>query len=136
MKTKSLFLPFLLISLLTGCATPPQPTPPALDAGQAAVGYVSQHPFAPQYVAIDKGYFKNEGLDVTGLQHGKPTPVALSGRRAAAVLPLSPASRCCSGAERDCQWSITAAWYNNFPVVSWSFDSGEEGQQTGRSAGS
>ncbi len=54
----------LLLSLaLAACATPATPTP-ALQHIRLPVGYIPSVQFAPLYVAMDKGYFAAEGLEV------------------------------------------------------------------------
>ncbi len=46
-----------------------QPTPAPLQKVTIALGYVPDVQFAPFYLALNKGYYKSEGLDVT-LQNG------------------------------------------------------------------
>ena len=61
---KKLIPALLLLSLLAACA--PQATPTqALVPVSLPVGYIPNVQFAPLYVAIENGYFREEGLDVT-----------------------------------------------------------------------
>jgi len=66
---KSLLLStILLITLLAsacGPATTPEPTPVELTAVRLPVGYIPNVQFAPLYVAIEKGFYRDAGLDVT-----------------------------------------------------------------------
>lgn len=67
MMKKLLFVTLLIALLLTACK--PTSTPPA-DASAAVkvrlpVGYIPNIQFAPLYVAMEKGYFRQAGLDVT-----------------------------------------------------------------------
>src|SRR5205807_1285434 len=65
---------------LSGCGEPPPvPTPTPVVPPTAtqtpltkvtiALGYIPNVQFAPFYVALNKGYYRDEGLDVT-FQHG------------------------------------------------------------------
>ena len=63
------FLLVLITLLLTSCAakttTSPVPSPATPVAVTLPVGYVPNVQFAPLYVAIDKGFYSDEGLAVT-----------------------------------------------------------------------
>lgn len=64
---KSLFLALLLITLLASACAPaptPQPTPVELTPVRLPVGYIPNVQFAPLYVAIEKGFYRDAGLDV------------------------------------------------------------------------
>ena len=67
MKTR--FIPFFILFtlLLSACAPqiPPQATPTQLTPVRLPVGYIPNVQFAPLYVAIEKGYYRDAGLDVT-----------------------------------------------------------------------
>jgi len=67
MKTR--FIPFFILFtlLLSACAPqiPPQATPTQLIPVRLPVGYIPNVQFAPLYVAIEKGYYRDAGLDVT-----------------------------------------------------------------------
>jgi NitT/TauT family transport system substrate-binding protein len=55
----------LVISLgLTACGTRPAATPGSLVHIKLPVGYIPNVQFAPLYVAIDKGYFKDAGIEI------------------------------------------------------------------------
>ena len=66
---KSLLLStILLFTLLASACAPaatPEPTPVELTAARLPVGYIPNMQFAPLYVAIEKGYYRDAGLDVT-----------------------------------------------------------------------
>src|SRR5512135_3139184 len=49
---------------LTSCGTNPAATSGGLVHIKLPVGYIPNIQFAPLYVAIDKGYFKNEGIEI------------------------------------------------------------------------
>jgi NitT/TauT family transport system substrate-binding protein len=60
----TLFLPTLLFSACAPIA-PAEPTPAKLTPVRLPVGYIPNVQFAPLYVAIEKGFYREAGLDVT-----------------------------------------------------------------------
>jgi NitT/TauT family transport system substrate-binding protein len=58
----TLFAAFLLIALV-GCASPPSPTPEPTHI-RLPMGFVANVQFAPWYVAIERGYFADEGFEL------------------------------------------------------------------------
>ena len=72
MKKQSLVILFLLI-FFAGCA--PKPT----DTIRLPVGYIPNVQFAPLYVALEKGYFADEGLTVEMDYNMETDSVALIG---------------------------------------------------------
>ena len=59
---KRLVFPLLIITLLLAACTP-QPTP-SLAPVHLPLGYIPNVQFAPLYVALEKGYYADEGLAV------------------------------------------------------------------------
>jgi NitT/TauT family transport system substrate-binding protein len=56
---------FIAMALgLTACGTKPTATPSTLVHIKLPVGYIPNVQFAPLYVAIDKGYFKDAGIEI------------------------------------------------------------------------
>lgn len=55
----------VLIGLLVACAPAKTPPPKAMTDVTIAMGYIPNVQFAPFYIAQEKGYFKDEGLNVT-----------------------------------------------------------------------
>jgi len=51
--------------LLAGCGTQPTPTPPPLEPVTLQLQWVTQAQFAGYYVALDKGWYREEGIDLT-----------------------------------------------------------------------
>ncbi len=65
MKSRIVSLLFIIVLLLSACAPQKNATPAALTPIRLPVGYIPNVQFAPLYVAIEKGYFRDEGLDVS-----------------------------------------------------------------------
>jgi NitT/TauT family transport system substrate-binding protein len=112
-----IFAILILTLLLTSCAgVMAKPAKPAaLIPVKLPVGYIPNIQFAPLYVAIDKGYFKAEGLDVTLDYNMETDSVALLG---AGQLQFAIASgeQVLLGRGKGLPVVYAAAWYNNFPV--------------------
>lgn len=66
MKKTLLFTLLLLAHLASACApkAAPQPTAAQLTPVRLPVGYIPNVQFAPLYVAIEKGFYRDAGLDV------------------------------------------------------------------------
>lgn len=54
----------LCVGLFAGCASTP-PTPPPLEPVSLQLQWVTQAQFAGYYVALDKGWYAEEGIDLT-----------------------------------------------------------------------
>jgi NitT/TauT family transport system substrate-binding protein len=66
---RALTLPIFLLALMlavSACGGAPTPTPTAaLTQIRLPVGYIPNVQFSPFYVAIENGYFRDEGLEIT-----------------------------------------------------------------------
>ncbi|MCX6072323.1 MAG: ABC transporter substrate-binding protein [Chloroflexi bacterium] len=58
-----LFLIIVAAVLLAGCAAPSTPTP-ALRTLRLPMGYIPNVQYAPFYMAVERGYFRDEGLTI------------------------------------------------------------------------
>ncbi len=114
------FFPIILVLIfLVGCQAQPVSNPPEIAAApipiRLPVGYIPNVQFAPLYVAIEKGYFKAQGLDVTIDYSAEIDNVALVG---AGELPFAIASgeQVLLGRGRGLPLVYTLAWYQDYPV--------------------
>ena len=115
MKLKILCL--LLVLLLTGCSSHAAslPVTPTLAPVRLPVGFIPNIQFAPLYVAIEKGYFRQQGLDVN-LDYSMETDnVALVG---ANKIPLAIVSgeQVLLGRAQGLPVTYIMAWYKQYPV--------------------
>ncbi len=54
-----------IIALLAGCGSAaPQATPASLEHIRLPMGYIPNVQYAPFYIAVDKGYFAKEGIEI------------------------------------------------------------------------
>ncbi len=118
-----ILLPILILPLfLAGCGLLPSsttPTPistPAPIPIQLGVGYIPSVQFAPLYVAIQKGYFVQEGLDVS-LEYGYETDfLKLTGLGERSFAIASGDQVILAGAQ-GLPVTYVAEWYTKYPIV-------------------
>jgi len=112
----------LLLSFLTiGCgATTPEPVvTPELSPVQLGVGFIPSVQFAPLYVAIEKGYFAQEGLDVT-LEYGFETDFLKLLGTGEREFIIASGDQVILARAQGLPVTYVAEWYTKYPVVIFS----------------
>jgi len=122
---RTLFLVVVISLILAGCA--PTPVPGAATAaatGTAAaltkitlpVGYIADVQFAPLYVAVDKGFYREQGLEVDFDYRFETDAVKLVSTN---QIPFAIASgeQIVLARGQDLPVVYTLQWYRRFPVA-------------------
>jgi NitT/TauT family transport system substrate-binding protein len=118
------------IILLAGCVAPAAPVVVTPDANQTAqpaqpaelqpvtlgLGYIPSVQFAPFYVARDKGFFAEQGLDVQ-FQHGIETDFLKLVGVNQMQFAVGSGEQVILGRSQGLPLTYALAWYNQFPVV-------------------
>lgn len=115
MKSKFVFL-ILIALLLTSCTNPQTSTPaPTAVKVTLPVGYVPNVQFAPLYVAIEKGYFADQGLDV-GIDYSMENDNTVLVGTGNLTFAIVSGEQVMLARAQSLPVVYVAAWYQQYPV--------------------
>lgn len=125
---RKLFFSFLGLALiLAGCSPAPTAISREMDMIRLPLGYVPNVQFAPLYVAIDKGYFAEQGIQVELDYSYETDSTALVGVNELQFAVVS-GEQVLLGRAQGLPLVYVMTWYQQFPVGVVAFS--EEGIQT------
>jgi len=112
---KKLVLLMLGLALTISACGSPQPAEEALTKIRLPLGYIANIQFAPLYAAIEKGYFKDAGIEVEFDYSFETDGVKLVG---AGELPFAVVSgeQVLLARAQGIPVTYVAAWYQQFPI--------------------
>jgi NitT/TauT family transport system substrate-binding protein len=109
-------IPIILLAFLAvGCKSTHTPTSP-LTHVRLPMGYIPNIQYAPFYVAVDKGYFEQAGIELEFDYSFETNGIALVG---AGELPFTVASgeQVLLGRAQELPVVFVMAWYKDYPVA-------------------
>ncbi len=115
MLKKIILLMLGLALTLSACGTTSQPTEEALTKIRLPVGYIANIQFAPLYAAVEKGFFKEAGMEVEVDYSFETDGVKLVG---AGELPFAVVSgeQVLLARAQGIPVTYVAAWYQQYPI--------------------
>lgn len=113
---KNILIIIIIATFLASCSLNQQPNPTTeLTKISLPVGYIPNIQFAPLYVAIDKGYYREAGLDVTIDYSFETDAMALVGANKLKFAMVSGEQVLLARAQQ-LPVVYTLAWYQQYPV--------------------
>ena len=119
MLKKFIFFTLMLV-LLAGCASP-QAAPTALPTAKSMIhiklpmGYIPNVQYAPFYVAVDRGYFKDAGIEIEFDYSSETDGVALVGANKL-QFALASGEQVPLARSQGLPIVYVTAWYQQYPV--------------------
>jgi NitT/TauT family transport system substrate-binding protein len=112
---KRIFLLMIVLALAISACGSPQPTEKVLTKIRLPVGYIANIQFAPLYAAVEKGYFKDAGMEVEFDYSFETDGVKLVG---AGELPFAVVSgeQVLLARAQGIPVTYVAAWYQQYPI--------------------
>ena len=115
MKRLLFVLPVMLAAMLAACGGP-QTAPGEPTTIRLPMGYIPDPQFAPFYVAVDKGYFAEEGLNIEFDYSFETDGIALVGANEVPFAVVSGEQVILARAEGLPVVFVTQ-WFQRFPIV-------------------
>jgi len=109
------FIFIILVFGLSGCSAASSAAAPALTPVSLPLGYIPNVQFAPLYVAMEKGYFTDAGIDLTLDYSFETDAMALVGANKLQFAMVSGEQVLLARAQSLPVVYVTA-WYKDFPV--------------------
>src|SRR5512139_4089939 len=114
MRSKTLLLVCLVVVLvLVGCAAPGSSRKP--QAVTVAMGFIPNVQFTPMYVAMERGYFKQQGIEVT-LDYGMETDLLQRVGQDQLQFAIASGDQLIMARANGLPVTYVANWYRRFPV--------------------
>ncbi len=113
---KKIFLLCLLIVALVGCNQAKTTPPPKVQTIKLGVGYIPNVQFAPYYVAQEKGFFAEEGLEVS-LEHGHENDFVALTAKGERSFAIASGDQVILSRAQGLPIVYVMKWYQRFPVA-------------------